>query len=270
MDPFTQGTLGAALPQATRHKASIAAAGALGFLSGMAADLDVLIRSPVDPLLFLEYHRQFTHALIFIPLGGLITALVLHWLLGRRWKLSFAQTALFCTLGYATHALLDTATSYGTMLLWPFSDHRFAWRIVSVIDPLFTGPLAMLVAASALKRSPAYARAGLIWAGLYLSLGALQHHAALQMGRDIAAARGHRALPTSSCGRRSMRQMTGFTSMRSACASRQKSLPASRSKNSTWRATLPGSTRHHSRPATSNVSATSPTISSPATRPNQM
>lgn len=191
MDPFTQGTLGAALPQATRHRASIAAAGALGFLSGMAADLDVLIRSPIDPFLFLEYHRQFTHALIFIPLGGLITALVLHWILGRRWKLSFAQTALFCTLGYATHALLDTATSYGTMLFWPFSDERFAWRIVSVIDPLFTLPLAALVAASALKRSPAYARAGLLWAGLYLSLGALQHQAALQMSQGIAAARGH-------------------------------------------------------------------------------
>ena len=194
MDPFTQGTLGAALPQAVRHRASIAAAGALGFLSGLAADLDVLIRSPTDPLLFLEYHRQFTHALIFIPVGGLITALVLHWILGSRWKLSFRQTALFCTLGYATHALLDTATSYGTMLLWPFSDERFAWRIVSVIDPLFTVPLAGLVIASALKRSPVYARAGLIWAGLYLGLGALQHHGALVMGREIAAARGHDAV----------------------------------------------------------------------------
>ena len=70
MDPFTQGTLGAALPQATRHRADIGAAGALGFVSGMAADLDVLIRSSSDPLMFLEYHRQFTHSLIFIPVGG--------------------------------------------------------------------------------------------------------------------------------------------------------------------------------------------------------
>lgn len=37
----------------------------------------------MDPLLFLEYHRQFTYALIFIPIGGLICALVLYWLARR-------------------------------------------------------------------------------------------------------------------------------------------------------------------------------------------
>ncbi len=191
MDPFTQGALGAALPQATRRGAHVAIAGALGFFSGMAADLDVLIRSSSDPLLFLEYHRQFTHSLIFIPFGGLIMALALHWLMGRRWKLSFWQTALFCTLGYATHALLDSATSYGTMLFWPFSDARIAWRIVSVVDPLFTLPLAGLALTAALKRRPALARAGLVWAGVYLALGALQHQNALEMGHKVAAERGH-------------------------------------------------------------------------------
>ncbi len=191
MDPLTQGALGAVLPQATRRKTHIGAAGALGFLSGMAADLDFLIRSPTDTLLFLEYHRQFTHSLIFIPVGGLLMALVLHWILGRRWKLGLLQTALFCTLGYATHGLLDAATSYGTMLFWPFSDERIAWRIISIIDPLFTLPIVCLVVVSWLKRSPVYARAGLVWAGLYLTLGVMQHQAAERMAGDIAAGRGH-------------------------------------------------------------------------------
>ncbi len=70
MDPVTQGALGAALPQATTNKTRVGIAGVLGFVSGMAADLDVLIRSETDPLMFLEYHRQFTHALIFIPVGA--------------------------------------------------------------------------------------------------------------------------------------------------------------------------------------------------------
>ncbi len=191
MDPLTQGTLGAALPQATRHKSHVAAAGVLGFLSGMAADLDILIRSPSDSLLFLEYHRQFTHSLIFIPLGGLLMALALHWIFGRRWKLSFLQTALLCTLGYATHALLDAATSYGTMLFWPFSDERVAWKIISIIDPLFTLPILALVAISALYRRPGFARLGLVWAGAYLALGVLQHQTALGMAREIASGRGH-------------------------------------------------------------------------------
>lgn len=191
MDPLTQGALGAALPQATRSKANVGIAGGLGFLAGTAADLDVLIRSEADPLLFLEYHRQFTHSLIFIPAGGLICALVLHWFLGQRWKLSLRQTVLFCTLGFATHALLDACTSYGTMLLWPFSDERFAWSIISVIDPLFSGPVALLVLLAAVCRSPWPARLALAWGALYLSLGAWQHHTALAMGAEIAASRGH-------------------------------------------------------------------------------
>ena len=74
MDPLTQGALGAALPQATRGKSQVGVAGTLGFVAGMAADLDVLIRSEADPLLFLEYHRQFTHSLVFIPVKPLNNA----------------------------------------------------------------------------------------------------------------------------------------------------------------------------------------------------
>lgn len=197
MDPLTQGALGAALPQATwaawtRHnKAQVAVAGVLGMLGGMAADLDVLIRSDTDPLMFLAYHRQFTHSLIFMPVGGLITALVLHALLARRWQLLFWQTALVCTLGYATHALLDSATSYGTQLFWPFSDTRVSWSIVSIIDPLFTVPLATVVIMAAIKRNPWLARLGLAWALLYLSLGWIQHQSAMRMGEEIATSRGH-------------------------------------------------------------------------------
>lgn len=194
MDPITQGTLGAALPQATSHRAHIGAAGALGFLSGMAADLDVLISSPTDPLLFLEYHRQFTHSLFFIPVGGILMACVLHLTLARRWQLGFGLTAVLCTLGYSTHALLDTATSYGTMLLWPLSQERFAWKIISIVDPLFTLPLAGLVLLSWLKRNSSFARLGLLWAVVYLCLGAFQHHTAETMGKALAKSRGHAPL----------------------------------------------------------------------------
>jgi len=191
MDPLTQGVIGAAVPQATRSASNVRIAGLLGFLSGMAADLDILIRSNQDHLLFLEYHRQFTHSLIFIPFGGLLCALALHWLAGKRWKLNFRQTWFFCTLGFATHALLDTATSYGTMLLWPFSNERFSWSIIPVVDPLFTVPILVLVIVSGIRQKPVFARAALVWGALYLSLGLMQHNAAQAMALQIAADRGH-------------------------------------------------------------------------------
>ncbi|MBN7798643.1 metal-dependent hydrolase [Parahaliea mediterranea] len=194
MDPLTQGVLGASLPQSTGRAREAAGAGLLGFFAGMAADLDVLIRSSTDPLLFLEYHRQFTHALVFIPVGGLLCALVLHGLIGRHRGFSFARSAMFCTLGYATHALLDACTTYGTMLFWPFSDARVAWNTVSIIDPLFTVPVLALVLLAGLRRRPALARCALAWALGYLLLGQWQHHQAVELGRELAAARGHAPL----------------------------------------------------------------------------
>jgi inner membrane protein len=194
MDPLTQGLLGAALPQATVDRSQAASAGLLGFLAGMAADLDVLIRSDTDPLLFLEYHRQFTHSLIFIPLGGLICAALLHTIIGRRRGLSFRQSWLFCTLGYATHALLDACTTYGTMLLWPFSEVRVAWNTISIIDPLFTLPILVAVVMAGRRRQPLYARLALVWALSYMALGLWQRNEAVQMGYELAARRGHTPL----------------------------------------------------------------------------
>lgn len=194
MDPLTQGALGAALPLSCANRKQSMAAALLGFLAGMAADLDVLIQSDSDPLLFLEYHRQFTHSLIFIPLGGLLCALALQRLLADRWRLTFRQTLLFCTLGYATHALLDACTTYGTQLLWPFSARRFAWNTISIVDPLFTLPLLAGVIVSARRARPWVARAALAWALLYLSLGVWQRDRAEAVGWAIATDRGHQPL----------------------------------------------------------------------------
>jgi inner membrane protein len=191
MDPLTQGTLGAVLPQSVVDRQQAGIAGVLGFLAGMAADLDVLIRSSTDPLLFLEYHRQFTHSLIFIPVGGLLCALVLHPLLARRRDINFRQTLLYCTLGYATHALLDACTTYGTMLLWPFSNARFAWNTISIIDPLFTLPLLAGVIYAGVRRRPAAARLALLWGLCYMSLGLWQRNQAEDMGWQLAESRGH-------------------------------------------------------------------------------
>ncbi len=192
MDPLTQGALGAALAQATPTRTkNIALAGGLGFISGMAADLDALIRSTSDPLIFLEYHRHFTHSLAFIPIGGLLCALALYYAVGRRWQLSRLQTFAYCTLGYATHGLLDASTSYGTMLLWPVSEIRLAWSIIPIIDPLFTIMLVTLCVAAARKQNRMFSAAALLWVGAYISMGAMQHSAALAMGQQIAASRGH-------------------------------------------------------------------------------
>jgi inner membrane protein len=116
---------------------------------------------------------------------------VLHAVFGRRRGLSFRQSWVFCTLGYATHAVLDACTTYGTMLFWPFSDQRIAWNTISIIDPLFTLPLLVAVVLGAKRHSPNYARFALVWALGYMTLGLWQRNAAMEMGLELAAQRGH-------------------------------------------------------------------------------
>ena len=157
MDPISQGSLGAVVAQSGSNPAKIKAATLLGCFGGLAPDLDVFIFSPTDPLLFLEFHRQFTHSLVFIPIGALLVATVLHRLLGK--GLRFRESYLFCLLGYATHGLLDTCTTYGTQLLWPFTSERFAWNNVSIIDPLFTLPILALVIVGVYRKQPWFGRA---------------------------------------------------------------------------------------------------------------
>lgn len=193
MDPLTQGVLGITAAQnagkSTQHKASIAG---IGMLAGMAADLDVLIRANNDPLLFLEYHRQFTHSLIFIPVAGILLGTILYQLFARR-SLTLRQCMLFATLGYATHGVLDACTTYGTQLLWPFSNTRTAWNILSIIDPLYTLPLCILcLLALSPKRSWA-ARLALCWALAYPGVGVLQRERAEAAGLELAHSRGHQA-----------------------------------------------------------------------------
>lgn len=189
MDPLSQATLGAAAAQSLIKKSDLARIALIGALAGMAPDLDVLIQSSTDPLLQLEYHRQFTHSLIFIPVGALLCAIA-FWPFMRR-HMSFRAIWLTALAGYATHALLDACTTYGTLLLWPFSDARIAWNTISVIDPVFTLPLLGFVIAAGVKKSQFIGRLGMAWVALYLSIGVIQEERAIAAGEALAADRGH-------------------------------------------------------------------------------
>ena len=194
MDPVTQGVVGLSASQLVSKRNERLMAAALGVISGMAADLDVLIKSSHDPLLFLEYHRHFTHALVFIPFGALLCAVVARFIFNKWFagnQLSFARTYLFCLAGYATHALLDACTTYGTQLFWPFSDMRVAWNNVSVIDPLFTVPLIIFMVLTLRLNSARLAWFAAIYAVSYLGLGVVQNKRAVAIAHELANSRGH-------------------------------------------------------------------------------
>ena len=189
MDPISQGTVGAAFAQSTANKNNIIKIGIIGFLAGLAPDLDVFIRSSSDPILSLEYHRQFTHSLFFIPFGALFVTLVIFPLVKKSLSLKTVYVASF--FGYTTHGFLDACTSYGTLLFWPFSNERVTWNNISVVDPIFTIPILVLVATAIITRKPLFSFFAIGWMTFYLLLGFVQYERAFLVANDLAHSRGH-------------------------------------------------------------------------------
>ena len=77
MDPCTQGILGASLATCFGNKQNMRSALICGTIGGLSPDLDIFIRSSNDPLLTIDYHRNFTHSFFFLPLGSLTISILL-------------------------------------------------------------------------------------------------------------------------------------------------------------------------------------------------
>jgi inner membrane protein len=100
-------------------------------LASNLPDIDVVLwaRSDVTYLLF---HRGFTHSLLGLAVLPPILAGALWWGLGRRTALGWLL--LLCWAGAILHVLYDLFTSWGTMLLYPFSVDRLALDWIFIVD----------------------------------------------------------------------------------------------------------------------------------------
>jgi inner membrane protein len=163
LDTLTHALSGALLGRATAGRHSPLPLGqrmTVGALAAAFPDADYVV-SFVSPLSYLLNHRGLTHSLLVLPLW----AWLLAWLAAiafrdpRGWRAYLPIAAL----GVASHILGDLITSYGTMVLAPVSDRRFAWGTTFIIDLWFSGIIiAGLLASSVWKpsRLPAFAATG--------------------------------------------------------------------------------------------------------------
>lgn len=189
MDPVTHGLIGASASQSVVSKEQLRSAAIIGIISAMFADLDVFITAPADPLLNIEIHRQFSHSLIFIPIGALIAS-GLFWYFFRN-TMSFKKIYALSFLSYATAGIADTFTSYGTKLLWPFLDNRYSWDLISVFDPLFSAIILGLVIFSLYKKNPKISWFVWGWIALYLSFAVIQQQRGKSVAKAIAEQQNH-------------------------------------------------------------------------------
>src|SRR5690606_22353644 len=106
----------------------------------------------------LVVHRGWSHSLLVLPIVAFGVAWVARkWGMRQRTKPDIDPPPRppgverywlwyhLCFWALITHPLLDTFTAYGTQLLAPLSDARFAIDGVSIIDPFYTIPMAVVV-----------------------------------------------------------------------------------------------------------------------------
>ncbi|UCD74384.1 MAG: metal-dependent hydrolase [Phycisphaerales bacterium] len=189
MDFITQTLLGTIAAQATmtpRLGRKVALFGALG---GALPDFDVFLRPVADPALPFEFHRHFTHSLLFIPVAAALATG--PFLLLPKWRKQAGLIFAAATIGAATHGLLDNLTSYGTHLFWPLLAGRTAWDAMSIIDPVFTGLLIVGVFLSLAIGHLRPAAVAVALALLYIVFGFVQHERGMRVQEQIAERRGH-------------------------------------------------------------------------------
>ena len=189
MDPVTQGMLGAGIACAVSNKNNVKVAAICGLVGGLVPDLDILIQSEKDSLLSVEYHRHFTHSLFFVPIISLLATFSLFPFLKKYTKLKNIYTYSF--VGVLSHGLLDACTSYGTSLIWPLSNIRVSWNIISIIDPIFTFIIIIFLFLCILKKSIKIVRIGLTLSFSYLLLCIFQYQQVKSFVLKNAKNRGH-------------------------------------------------------------------------------
>ena len=150
MDPVTQVALGAAVGETVLGRKVGWRAPVWGGLCGLAPDLDVFWPY-ADPVAAFTWHRGYSHSFAGLALAAPLVA----WAATRIHPATRGHSRgwlLLAFLALLTHPLLDCFTTYGTQVLLPFSDLPVSWSTIFVIDPLFTAPLIIGVAAAQLRR----------------------------------------------------------------------------------------------------------------------
>lgn len=143
MDSLTQIVLGAAVGEATLGRKVGNKALLWGAIAGTIPDLDVISRFIVDDLTAAEWHRGFSHSILFC----VIFAPIFGWLIPKLYKKKETDWKGWTKLmfwGFITHPFLDCHTTWGTQLFWPFKI-KIAFNNIFVADPIYTVPFLICV-----------------------------------------------------------------------------------------------------------------------------
>jgi inner membrane protein len=136
---------------------------------------------------YLRWHRSFTHSAVLLPLWAALVAWAFWQLSGRK---KFRLLCAASVAGMVSHLLLDWLTNYGTELLWPLTDSRFALSWVFIVDPYMWVMLGVGLWAAIRTQRAKVARTGLgVICSYFLFCGASRTYALYQAPRTAITVR---------------------------------------------------------------------------------
>ncbi len=154
MDTITHGLSGSLLGIATRDKFKKIPPKILVYFFTFAAispDFDIVFRLFSDQA-YLINHRGITHSILLLPFWAILLSFLFAFILKYKVFLNnhneelptfslrtFIELYLISIFGIIAHILADLITTYGTMILSPYSNEKFAYGSVFIIDLIFTG-----------------------------------------------------------------------------------------------------------------------------------
>lgn len=168
MDSLTQGLLGAVTFAIIKDRDIGKKSVLIGGVAGTIPDLDVFFSPFYHEVAFITVHRSFTHSILFAVVIGILCGELFHRLYRRQHTRWSWNIAFF--LAFITHALLDCCTTYGTQILYPFSDILISWNNIHVIDPAYSIILMVCVIGLLIKSRNGSGRQRLINISLGLSM----------------------------------------------------------------------------------------------------
>jgi len=137
VDTLTHGLVGALVARAGFQQRIGPAASWAITVGAVFPDID-FVMSLFDDFASIRYHRVLTHSLSGVMLFAFpLGAVCYRWGSYKRYWPLVGLTAL----GMLLHIVTDVITAYGTVVLYPLSQRRFALDWLFILDGVFTGIL---------------------------------------------------------------------------------------------------------------------------------
>jgi inner membrane protein len=187
IDTVTHALAGAVIARCGTNKNIGKWAVAAGISAALFPDADFFARF-ISQDFYLRYHRGITTSVFLMFPVCLLLSYIFNRLSDKKHFLSFFKI----TVGaFLSHIFLDAVTSFGTMVLAPFSNYRVALDLLFIIDLYLTGILAGTLIFSAVlkKKAVTICRLGLGVSLLYIGFCAVNHQRANNLARQFAESR---------------------------------------------------------------------------------